>query len=382
MSQRRILRREGGSLSVAAESRFTSEEELHTAIASHPEVLPSEDVGLGPLVPLGSELDLGHGPIDLLCADGGGRPVIVEFKRGSENPDVRKVVAQVLDYGASLWRVDYDDLEQKCARCQPSFDGPLVDHVRERLELVGETSFDADAFRRGFEDALDAGDFVFLYVGRDLDARTKRIMTFLAEGPRMKFFAVEVDYFVDEETAVLVPRTAFVPSWAGAGSRETRDKAVTPIQERIDAAPRAVGELVVLMDRFAEEFGLIADYGENSRMYRPAPASRASRSTRRGPTPTSTSRACVTGARTTSPMRSRAGSRRWQASQSHPCWPASAARCSSRTGKKRGRRSWSPTSRPVSPTTNPDQGSSTHERRPASGGPGAAGLACTPLRAS
>lgn len=115
MSQRRILRREGGSLSVAAESRFTSEEELHTAIASHPEVLPSEDVGLGPLVPLGSELDLGHGPIDLLCADGGGRPVIVEFKRGSENPDVRKVVAQVLDYGASLWRVDYDDLEQKCA---------------------------------------------------------------------------------------------------------------------------------------------------------------------------------------------------------------------------------------------------------------------------
>lgn len=271
MSQRRILRREGGSLSVAAESWFTSEEELHTAIASHPEVLPSEDVGLGPLVPLGSELDLGHGPIDLLSADGGGRPVIVEFKRGSENPDVRKVVAQVLDYGASLWRVDYDDLEQKCARCQPSFDGPLVDHVRERLELVGETSFDADAFRRGFEDALDAGDFVFLYVGRDLDARTKRIMTFLAEGPRMKFFAVEVDYFVDEETAVLVPRTAFVPSWAGAGSRETRDKAVTPIQERIDAAPRAVGELVVLMDRFAEEFGLIADYGENSRMYRPAP---------------------------------------------------------------------------------------------------------------
>ena len=40
-------------------------------------------------------------------------------------------------------------------------------------------------------------------------------MTYLAEGPRMTFFGVEVDYYrrqIDDD-AVLVPRTAFVPSW-------------------------------------------------------------------------------------------------------------------------------------------------------------------------
>jgi hypothetical protein len=60
--------------------------------------------------------------------------------------------------------------------------------------------------------------FVFLYVGRDLDERTRRIMTFLAEGARMTFFAVEIDHFHagDAHTSVLVPRTAFVPSWVSA----------------------------------------------------------------------------------------------------------------------------------------------------------------------
>ena len=78
-------------------------------------MLPSEDLGLGPLVSLGTELDFGAGPLDLLAADPQGRIVIVEFKRGTENPDVRKVVAQVLDYGASLWRTSYDEVGMRCA---------------------------------------------------------------------------------------------------------------------------------------------------------------------------------------------------------------------------------------------------------------------------
>ena len=51
-----------------------------------------------------SQVDFGAGPIDLLVTDPQGRVAIVEFKRGSENPDVRRVVAQLLDYGSSVWR--------------------------------------------------------------------------------------------------------------------------------------------------------------------------------------------------------------------------------------------------------------------------------------
>ena len=54
---RRILQLDGAKISVSAESRFDSERDLHDAVAAHPEVLPSEDLGLGPLVALGTDPD-------------------------------------------------------------------------------------------------------------------------------------------------------------------------------------------------------------------------------------------------------------------------------------------------------------------------------------
>jgi hypothetical protein len=138
MARRRILQlSDAGVLSVASESTFESEERLHSAIAEHPEVLPSEDVGLGPLVTVANELDLGHGPMDTLAVDSTGRLAIIRSKRGTENPDVRKVVAQVLDYGSALWRISYDNLEEASRLVPPGFDGALVDHVSARLARLG-----------------------------------------------------------------------------------------------------------------------------------------------------------------------------------------------------------------------------------------------------
>ena len=106
--------------------------------------------------------------MDLLAADAQGRLVIVEFKRGTENPDVRKVVAQVLDYGSSLWRFPFDELECSRRVRLPGFQDSLGDHVEDRLRQLGE-SYDEEAFRTGISRCLEAGSFVFLYVGRDLD---------------------------------------------------------------------------------------------------------------------------------------------------------------------------------------------------------------------
>ena len=89
---RRIVRVEDGQFSVVSESPFASDHQLREAIAAHPEVLPSEDFGLGPLVTLASELVVESGCIDLLACDSAGRIAIIEFKKSSDNPDVRKVV--------------------------------------------------------------------------------------------------------------------------------------------------------------------------------------------------------------------------------------------------------------------------------------------------
>jgi hypothetical protein len=264
---RRILNLDSTGVTLSQEARFDSEQLLDDAVAGHPEVLPSEDLGLGPLVALGRQVDFGAGPIDLLAVDPQGRLAIVEFKRGTENPDVRKVIAQLLDYGSSLWRKSYDELESRCAVSLGRSDVLLVDLVSERCTAL-ETAFDPDAFRRGIESTLDAGDFVFLYVGRDLDERTRRIMTYLAEGARMTFFGVEVDYYTRGvgETAVLVPRTAFVPTWiaeapAGASSRTPRSG---------EPPTREFRELTAHMDEIAGELGLIVKTSKTGRNYQPA----------------------------------------------------------------------------------------------------------------
>ncbi len=224
MKKRRLLRLQAGEITVAHEARFDSEATLHQAIAAHPEVIPNEDLGIGPLVALANELDTGGGPIDLLAASPDGQLVIIEFKRGTENPDVRKVVAQVLDYGSALWGHSYEDLEELCARCEPMADGSIEDHMTSRLSGPGAPEFNPVAFRREVENTLKRGDFLFLYVGRDLDERTRRIMTYLAEGPRMRFFAIEISYFQSNDgSSVMVPRTAFVPSWVSASIPDPPD---------------------------------------------------------------------------------------------------------------------------------------------------------------
>jgi hypothetical protein len=259
---RRILRLDNGSISVAREAHFDSEAQLHRLIALHPEVLPAEDVGMGPLVALANELDCGAGPMDLLATDAQGRLVIIEFKRGTENPDVRKLVAQVLDYGSSLWRTSYDEFERQCRACAPGFPGSVATHVEDRLRDLGE-SFDEEAFRAGIARCLDAGPFVFLCVGRNLDERTRRIMTYLAEGARMTFFAVEVVHFHagSAHTSVLVPRTAFVPSWISApfpGDPAT-----------LETATEETRELARRLDALAIEMQLRVDERRTGRAYLP-----------------------------------------------------------------------------------------------------------------
>lgn len=270
MSDRRILRIHAGAYHLAREAPFPTEEELHRAVAEHPEVLPADELGLGPLVGLASELDLGSGPMDLFAVDPNGRAVIVEFKRGTENPDVRKVVAQLLDYGSALWRKSYDELEEACLKTGRLKGEGLAAHVAQRLEAIAAEPLDEDAFRTGLSSSLDSGDFVFLYVARDMDARTRRIMTFLGEGPRLSVFAVEVDrYAFDGQEAVLVPRTAFVPSWVNEKG-VTRNSPRQPFSELMEAADEAVRELDRRLTAIATELGCVVGNSAKARHYRPA----------------------------------------------------------------------------------------------------------------
>ena len=161
----------------------------------------------------------------MLAADRQGRIAIIEFKKGPENPDVRKVVAQLLDYGSALWQTTVEELSRLC-----HLTDSLATHVERALD---EEEFDPDAFESGLQGTLSNGDFVYFYVARVLDSRTRRVLTYLGDGVRLPFIAVEADRFVDGETAVVAPRPAFVPGWmiASGGATRTRPSAAIPASE-------------------------------------------------------------------------------------------------------------------------------------------------------
>jgi hypothetical protein len=246
MPKHTILVSDGEGWHVGLEAPFARERDLQAAVAAHPEVLPAEDVGLETLVTLGTEVAVAEGTIDLLAADRQGRLAIVEFKKGPENTDVRKVVAQLLDYGSAIWQMSIQELTRRCG-----LTGDLATHVADASD---EGEFDPEVFLSGLEGTLSNGDFVYFYVARVLDKRTRRVLTYLGDGVRLPFIGVEADRFVAGETAVLAPHPAFVPGWMIASGGGTRTRpAARSASEILESAPPPVKRLASALDELARE---------------------------------------------------------------------------------------------------------------------------------
>lgn len=245
MHERAILISDAEGWQVAREAPFATELELHEAVATHPEVLPAEEVGLETLVTLGTEVAAAGGSIDMLAADRQGRLAIVEFKKGPENTDVRRVVAQLLDYGSALWQMSVEELTRCCGSTSR-----LSEVVAEAYE---EDDFDAEVFSSGLEATLKNGDFVYFYVARVLDQRTRRVLTYLGDGVRLPFIAVEADRFIADGTAVLAPHPAFVPGWIATGGATRTRPAPSYAPETLESAPPRVKRLAAALDELAHE---------------------------------------------------------------------------------------------------------------------------------
>ena len=118
--ERHALDVSGTRMSLATEARFVSEQQLHDAVAEFPETHPPRAIRTGPIDGARVEFPCAAGYIDLLLVDEFGRLVVCEVKKGAENTDVRRVIAQMLDYGAALWQTDIDAFETAVAHCEPA----------------------------------------------------------------------------------------------------------------------------------------------------------------------------------------------------------------------------------------------------------------------
>lgn len=215
-----VLVKHDGKETLLKEAVIKEEEHLQEVIKSNPQLIPVEDLGLGELLVVGRETTLPSGAIDLLCLDQNGQVIIVEFKKGPENSDHRRVIAQLLDYGAYLWQMTFAQFEQKAVeyfkgkRCS----NDLVKgckNLKEAYDKVWASAEQSDdegaepeweSFRETVMRCLESGEFYYLIVSRRVDAVTRRALEYLNSLSSLKTAAVEIDHFEEGDREIFVPR--------------------------------------------------------------------------------------------------------------------------------------------------------------------------------
>ena len=183
---------------------YQGESELQNLLAESPSLISIEDVrpGAGQLVMAVREFPLPIGYLDLVAFSANGDITLIECKLASNHEIKRKVIGQALEYGAYLWQMHYEELDQK-----------IKERTRKSLtELMhaalGDVEWDEEAFRANIESALDAGSFILVIVVDEITEELSRIIHFVNNcgQPAFSFAALEMQRFHSEQTEMLVPR--------------------------------------------------------------------------------------------------------------------------------------------------------------------------------
>lgn len=211
---RHVLIREGAGAHerLVEESAVPTEAALHEVLMRHPSLVPATDLGFGRVVTVGFEASLASGSADLVLLDERGRLCIVEVKKEG-NPDTRRVIAQLLDYGAALWGLTVDEFDRAVLRRKLGDSDPRSLHDFIAEELVSKDEDPEEATERtleGLGETLRTGDFAFVLAAPTIPAGVERVIEYLnARG--FSVFGLEVSYFAGDVEA-FVPRVVVRPS--------------------------------------------------------------------------------------------------------------------------------------------------------------------------
>jgi hypothetical protein len=183
---------------------YQGEIELQNLLEESPSLISIEDVrpGAGQLVVAVREFPLPIGLLDLVAFSANGNITLIECKLAS-NPEIkRKVIGQALEYGAYLWQMRYEELDQKI---KERTNKSLADLMHAAL---GNAKWDEEAFRANVESSLEMGSFILMIVVDEITEELSRIIHFVNNcgHPVFTFAALEMQRFHSEQTEMLVPR--------------------------------------------------------------------------------------------------------------------------------------------------------------------------------
>lgn len=203
-----VVSRAGQDARIVARSRFVQEQHLQDYIRSNPQVIPMSDVTGREnvrLMALETEFPTDSGPIDVLAVDEEGEVYLIETKL-YKNPDKRKVVAQVLDYGAALWSQS-QILTPFRAWLETSSRTDEAKDLRSRMAEFFEWSPEiVEAMIQKVDLNFREGKFNFLVLMDQLDQRLRDLILFLNKNSRFSVYAMEVEYYEHDGYEIMIPK--------------------------------------------------------------------------------------------------------------------------------------------------------------------------------
>jgi hypothetical protein len=189
-----LMRTEGDEPQLIRETALPLEKDLHDVLTQHPEVIPAEDLMLGSLAVVGRESGLASGYADLVMIDEHGGVCLVEVKKEG-NPDTRRVVAQLLDYAATLWGKSLAEFERDVLHAYLAADEEaqqgelpsLSEYLAEQLFATdGAPDLErAEKLGEAVEKTLASGEFSLVVAAPEVPASVQRVLEYMnAQGLR------------------------------------------------------------------------------------------------------------------------------------------------------------------------------------------------------
>lgn len=201
-----IITKNGKNAEKIDKSGFAYEDRLQQYIDDNPESIPlyeiKEDIRV---LVLAREFETGSGPIDAIGIDKDGDIYIIETKL-YKNADKRKVVAQVLDYGASLWKssIDFSTFTQQIdTYLDKKSNQNTAQKIKDFYEITDE---EVATILERVQDNLNHGKFKFVILMDQLDSRLKDLILFINENSKFDIYMVEFDYYQYNELEIIIPK--------------------------------------------------------------------------------------------------------------------------------------------------------------------------------
>jgi len=265
-----IISKNGKGAKRVDRSAFANEDELQQYIYENPESIPLYDIKEDiRLLIVAREFPTQSGPIDAVGIDKEGELYLIETKL-YRNADKRHVVAQVLDYGASLWR-HYSDFSAFIGELDRQSQKKWNVSLQKKLQdFFGSSEEDVQKQIENFRSNLDEGTFKFVVLMDTLHAQLKDLILFLNQYSKFNLYVAEIEYYKFETFEIMIPKLFGAEVKKDVSVSKPRSEARVWDEESFfselgqNADEEVLGKMRTIYD-FSTKYGADAiEYGINS----------------------------------------------------------------------------------------------------------------------